>query len=121
MEELLREKFHRAAKTIIDAFQNVPEICTYHEIGYDDSGQGSVGDKTTIPNLKVIREDFEVEKVDGSAVLEKDRRYMVAALDLLGVTPEEDDTLEFSIDDVWTVHRVSADPACAAYYLHVRR
>ncbi len=117
----LKEIFQNAARTAINATGNVPETCTYHELAYDEKGQATGADATTIIGLRAIREALSVDKVDNSTVLANDRLYLVAALDMGDVVPGEDDLVEFADGSVWTIKRVETDAAGATHLLQVRR
>ena len=110
----LRETFHRAAVTAFDAVGNVVEICTYHQRQYDP-GTGQPSGEATVENLRVILQAFEIEKVDNSAVKSEDRQYLVAADELGGIEPMDDDWLSFPDGALFTIIRMEPDPARASY------
>lgn len=116
----LRETFHAGALAAMNAAGNVAETCTFHRRDYDlITGQPS--GETTIPNLRVILQTFEVTKVDNSAVLKTDRQYLAVARDLGTIEPTEDDWLDFGNGETWTVKRVEPDPAKASFLMQVRK
>jgi hypothetical protein len=118
----LRNVFARAARSVVLAFGDVPENCTFRKIGYDSTtGQATGSDSVTITGCKVVRQDFVTEKVDNSNILKDDRQYLLPAIYLGGVEPKEDDKLDFGGDEVWTIHIVDTDEAGATHLLHCRK
>jgi CxxC motif-containing protein (DUF1111 family) len=112
----LREAVQKAAYTAVQATGNVPDVVTYGSQTYT-AGQMT---GTTNVTVSAIRIEFDIAKVDGVNVKLQDRQYLIASLALGVIVPAENDTLTVG-SEIWTVTRVTTDPAGAAYLLHVRR
>ena len=105
----------------MDAIGNVPERGTLHHLDYDlVTGQPTGGDLNTVQNLRLVREQYVVEKMDDIDALRRSRQYRVVGSDLNGVQPQEDDTIEVG-GETWTIRLVDPDPVGASLVLHVRR
>ena len=116
----LREAFHDAATAIMKAADNVPEICILHHILFD-STTGQMSGTQDITGVRVVAEQYLVEKVEDAAQIRNTRQYRAVSSDLGGVEPLEDDTLTFPDGGSWVIFAIQPDPARASYLLHVRR
>ena len=116
----LREAFHDAATAIMKAADNVPEICTLHHILFD-STTGQMSGTQDITGVRVIAEQYLIEKVEDAAQIRNTRQYLAVSSDLGGVEPLEDDTLTFPDGSSWVIFAIQPDPARASYLFHVRR
>jgi hypothetical protein len=112
--------FQRGAITAFRIAGTIPEACTLCKLAYDAQGQGTGGYAAAV-SFRALRETYSHEKIDNVNVLAQDRLYLVPMLDLNGLVPIEDDLLDFGNNDLWTIKRVSTDPATATYSLQVRR
>ncbi len=112
----LLETVQKAAQTAVKALGNLPEVVTYTSWTYTN-GQPT---GTVTLTVSAIRLDYDVSKIDGVNVFAQDRQYMVAGLAFGAVIPSKDDTIT-SGTDIWTVKRVTTDPASAIYLLQVRK
>lgn len=112
----LAETIQNAAQTAIKALGNLPVVVIY------TSGTYTNGQLTGTVTLTVsaIRLDYDVSKIDGVNVLVHDRQYLIAGRAFGAVVPTKDDTITIGAD-VWTVKRVTTDPASAAWLLQVRK
>jgi hypothetical protein len=64
--------------------------------------------------------DFEAKDIDGVEVIATDKKALIAASDISGVTPKKRDKLDLA-DATWFVQDVKTDPATALWMLHIRR
>lgn len=71
-------------------------------------------------NIPMVLVRFKIEEMDEKVRPTTDRRALIAALDLPGVVPNEQDRIELADGSVHVVQRVLSDPASALYILHVR-
>lgn len=71
---------------------------------------------TGIP-MALVR--FQINDMDEEVRPQTDRVALIASLDL-PVTPDENDKIQTSNGDVYTVMRLLSDPADAMYKVHIR-
>ncbi len=115
-----RALFQQQAQKIMRIAGDIPDMVTYRKLAYDATGQPTGGYAATVTGLRALAMKIDLSKVDNSAILLNDRMYLIAGADLLGVVPEEDDTLDLGAAGVWTIKSVQPDPARATYELLVR-
>lgn len=120
----LRDTLQKAAQAVIAATGDIAETSVYLAFGsstYNASAGSAVVAMATTESVPVIFDVFHFREIDGEAIQPGDRKAIIAALDLPGVSPSVRDQIRLSNGEVWRVHSTESDPAGAHYMLHVRR
>lgn len=119
----LRDVLQNVAQTAIAALGDIP-VSTNYLAHVSTSYNASAGTPTTTysstQGVTIVFENFRIEQVDGQNVKPEDKRALVAAKDITGVTPGVDDVI-IEGSTTWRVQRVAVDPAGALYELQVRK
>lgn len=87
---------------------------------YDPITRTSTQATTTHLNIPMALVRFKIEEMDEKVRPASDRRALIAALDLPGVIPNEQDRILLADGGVHVVQRILSDPASALHILHVR-
>lgn len=117
----LKETIQRAAQTAIEATGNIPVASTYISKGVPsyDAETGEVIEVVNTQTVNVIVETYKSKEVDGVNIKDKDRKLLIAKLDLT-VTPAEDDSVVMN-GNKWNIITFEIDPAEALWVIQVRR
>lgn len=121
----LRETIQKAAAAAIAATGNIAVSANYEVFAttvYSASAGTASTTVSTVEGVKVVIEDWSVYLVDGQHIQPNDRKAIIAANAISGVTPSPQDRLTMAAStEVWQVVRAMTDPASAAWTLQVRR
>jgi hypothetical protein len=121
----LREAFQKAAQKALQAVGDIPastNYLSYATTTYDASAGTPTTTFTTVAGVKVVFSNFSVREIDGKDVRPKDKKAMLAALDVSGVTPGPNDRIVEDVSVVWEVmDLMPGDAAGALYKLQVRQ
>ncbi len=119
----LRDAFKTAAQQAITAFGDVAVSTNYLShttTSYNVTAGTDTTSYSTRAGVTVIFDEFRVVEIDGVAVKAEDKKALVPAKSISGVTPGVNDQIvEGSV--TWQVVNVRTDPAGALYELQVRR
>ncbi len=120
----LAETFRKAALQAVAAFGDVAVSATYAAFSsatYNASAGTPVTVFSSTAGVSVIFEEFRIDQVDGAAVRPEDKKALVPAKNISGVTPSVNDQLIVTGSVAWSVVRVTTDPAEALWTLQIRR
>jgi hypothetical protein len=101
---------------------NIQTLATYTAVGtpsYNPTTGTITSPNTAFPNVPVVFTSFKRIEIDGEAVRAEDQKAIIATRDLTPV-PTVNDTITRADGTVWSVIGINADPAGAAWVLHVR-
>ena len=119
----LRNTLKSVAREAVAAFGDVGTTADYQAFTsatYDASAGTHTAAYSTVAGVTVIVEDFALDQVDGVSVRREDRKMLLPAASVSGVTPGINDRV--IVDGAtWQVQAVHSDPAQALWELQVRR
>jgi len=121
----LRTIFKTAAQKTVTAFGDVGVSTNYYAFGsasYNASTGSPTDIYTTVAGVTVIFGVFSFRQTDGQAVQAEDKKALIPALSISGVTPAPSDRITLDGGaETWEVVRVETDPAEALWTLQVMR
>lgn len=120
----LREVARKAAQTAIQTTGDIAVSSNYLAFASTSYNASAGSDTTTFSStagVKVIFAGFKTEQIDFSNVEPSDKRALIAAKDISGVTPSTQDQIKVNTSVTWEVQSVMIDPADALWILHVRQ
>lgn len=118
LDVAIRRTVNRGMK----ALESIGKTATYHQSlssSYDTATGGFTASTNPIAT-KAILTKFNKREIDGENVRPDDRKALIAADALTGVTPQLVDTIDVG-SDTWNIVAVTQDPAEALWVLHVRK
>lgn len=86
---------------------------------YDAALDEMVGVVTTLNSVPMVLSSFKINEADSTVVITTDQKCTIAALDLPGVAPAENDKISV-IGRTWNVKRVMSPPSGPIWVLHLR-
>lgn len=119
----LRDALRSAAEAAVAAVGDVAVSADYlsHSSSSYNASTGSLtATFATVAGVKMVFDEFRISEIDGVAVRPNDKKALVPAASLSGVTPGVEDQIVHA-GETWEVLGVRADPAGALYELQVRR
>ena len=119
----LRDSFKAGAKAVVEALGDVAVSSNYLALAttsYDASAGTPSNSYATSAGVSVVFSVFRLVEVDGELVKPEDKRALIAAKSISGVTPSVNDRIVHD-GQTWDVQRVESDPAEALWTLQVRR
>jgi archaellum component FlaF (FlaF/FlaG flagellin family) len=120
----LRDAFKTAAQQAITAFGDVAVSTNYLShttTSYNVTAGTDTTSYSTKAGVTVIFDEFRVVEIDGIAVKPEDKKALIPAKSISGVTPGVNDQIVADGSVTWEVQRVGSDPAGALWTLQVRR
>jgi hypothetical protein len=119
----LADVFQQGAQAIRGAFDDVPEDLVYNVYATTVFTPGSLTEPVKV-STEVAVKGFVVgiadREIDNLNILAKDRRVLIASLDMPTVTPDENDWVVRPNGEVLEIVRIKVDPARALWQLQVR-
>ncbi len=119
----LRNALSAAAAAAVGTLDDIAveaEYQTHVSATYDASAGVHVATYSTIGQVKVVIEDFEIAQVDGRNVRAEDKKVLMPAANASGVVPGVNDRVVIA-SATWQVQAVRSDPAEALWEIQVRR
>ncbi len=119
----LKSALGGAARAGVAALGDVAVSTNYESFTsatYDASTGANVASYATSAGVTLVFRNFSIAQVDGRQVQPEDKRALIPARNISGVTPGVNDRIVAG-GSVWEVQRVAADPASALWDLQVRK
>lgn len=93
---------------------------------YDPTTRTNVTTNTTVSDVPMVLAKFQVNDADDKVVIATDAKAIIAALDLPGISPKEQDNIVVSEGanipaGTYDVFRVMGVPGKSVHILHIRR
>lgn len=120
----LSDAFKTAAEQVVAAFGDVAVSTNYHShttTSYSVTAGTDTTTYSTKAGVTVIFDEFRIAEIDGKAVKPEDKKALVPAKSISGVTPGVNDQVVTDGSVAWEVVNVRSDPAGALWTLQVRR
>lgn len=120
----LRSTVRQAVKDALIATGDIRVSTNYQSMTsgvYNASAGTQVTSYTTVAGVQVVFHDFEISEVDGQIVRSNDRRILMAATDVSGISPAAKDRVLTDVSIIWYVQNVDADPTESLWTLQVRK
>lgn len=119
----LKDDFRTAARAAVGAVGDIAVSTTYlafASASYDASAGSEVATFGTRTGVLVIFDEFRLVEVDGRAVRPEDKRALIPAANISGITPGLNDRILHD-GQSWQVVNVRTDPAGVLWEFHIRR
>ena len=75
----------------------------------------------TVANIKIVGSRFKVNEIDSSVNSLTDKKYIIPAKLIIGVTPSTNDYIMDATSTRWNVQKVMGVPGNGVWILHVRQ
>lgn len=119
----LKLAFQNAAQTVVTAFGDVPASTVYRSYAsttYNASAGTDVTVYSSTIGVKLIFDVFQHRQIDGTNIQPEDKRALIPANNIPGVTPKPTDQIREG-STVWNVVNVISDPAGALWDCQIRK
>lgn len=125
----LESTFQKAAQSTINAFGDVPKLCSYNRISqkYDSATNTKIESTKTYSGIKLIFDSFTASEVDffsgadsSDQILPTDEKGLIAGLDLPIDEPRSGDQITKPDGTIVTVKGFYKTPATALWTLQLR-
>lgn len=119
----LRDTIQKAARTAVAATGDIAvsaNYLAYSSATYNASTGSVAATYATVAGITVVFSGFRLSQIDGENIRPEDKKALIPALLVTGVTPKPDDQVVAS-GVAWTVINAGIDPADALHVLQVRR
>ena len=119
----LKDALAHAAKAGVAAAGDIAVSTNYESFTsatYNASAGTNAATYATIAGVKLVFANFTIAQIDGRQVQPEDKRALIPAKTISGVTPGVNDRIVEG-GTVWEVQRVRADAASALWDLQVRK